>query len=153
MRRDKINGIIGIIMGCFLIAGALRLPPSRVPDDIGPAIFPIIAAVMIIIPGLFLVLKKPSGEETAFLNKEERKRFCILILVFFLYAALLWAAGFLTATPIIVFIISRMFSQGKKVPMWQTILYAVILTLLVYACFYKGLGLKMPRGSFFNLEF
>ena len=152
MKRDKINGAIGVVLGILLIIGAQNLPASKVPGDIGPAIFPMIAAVMIIIPGLFLVLKKPTGEDTVFLTKEEWKRFGVLIAVFFLYAVCLWAAGFLIATPIITFNISKMFSQGKKVPFWQIALYAVVLTLLVYLCFYTGLGLKLPKGEFINLE-
>ena len=141
------------VLGSLLIVGSLSLPPSSVPDDIGPAVFPIIAAVMIMIPGLFIALKKNPGQEIPFLNKQEWKRFWVLVLVFTVYALLLYAVGFLIATPIITFIISRMFSMGKKVPIWHTVIYAVILTLLVYLCFYKGLGLKMPQGEFFNLEF
>ena len=153
MKRDKVNGVIGVVLGSLLIIGSLRLPQSSVPDDIGPAVFPIIAAVMIIIPGLFIVLKKNPGQETPFLNKQEWKRFWILVLVFTVYALLLYAVGFLIATPIITFIISRMFSMGKKVPIWHTVIYAVILTLLVYLCFYKGWGLKFRKGEFFILDF
>ncbi|RGZ01276.1 tripartite tricarboxylate transporter TctB family protein [Clostridium sp. AM58-1XD] len=152
MKRDRVNGIVGVIIGVLIIAGALRLPPSKVPDDIGPAVFPIIAAVMIIIPGLFLTFKKAFTEECPFLNRQEWKRLGILVLVFILYAVLLYMVGFLVATPIITFIISKMFSQGKKVPAWQLIVYALILTIIVYMCFYKGLGLKLPRGEFFNLD-
>ncbi len=152
MKRDRINGMISTFLGVYLIGASLRLPPSRVPDDIGPAVFPVIAAVMIIIPGLYLIFKKAPEEEKEFLTRQEWKRFGILILVFFLYAALLYGVGFLIATPVVTFIISRMFSHGKKVPVWQLILYAVVLTALVYMCFYKGLGLKLPRGEFFNLE-
>lgn len=61
MKRDKVNGVIGIVLGSLLIVGSLSLPPSSVPDDIGPAVFPIIAAVMIMIPGLFIALKKNPG--------------------------------------------------------------------------------------------
>lgn len=153
MSRDRINGIIGIILGCLVLIGSMLLPPSNVPDDIGPAVFPIIAAVLIIVPAIYMVLKKPAGEEQKFMTKIEWKRFWILIAVFFIYAALLYIAGFLIATPIVTFIISRMFSQGSKVPLWQIIVYAVVLSLVVYICFYKGLGLILPQGQIFNIAF
>lgn len=152
MKRDRINGIIGIVIGLLMITGALGLPPSKVPDDIGPAVFPIIAGVMIIIPGVFLTMKKPSSDENVFMSREEWKRFGLLVLVFFLYAALLYVVGFLIATPFVTFIISKMFSRGKKAAVWQIAIYAFILTAAVYICFYKGLGLKLPRGEYFNLE-
>lgn len=155
LSRDVINGSIGVVVSVALIISALRLPPSTVPDDVGPAVFPIIAALMILIPSLVLVYNslKSAEEYIPFLNKEEWKRFWLLVGVMILYVVLLYVAGFLIATPIVMFIICLMFSKGKQIPKWRFAVYSLVFTLALYLAFYKGMGLKLPLGEFITLQF
>lgn len=155
MKKDRLNGIICLIFSTVLIISALMLPESKVPDDIGPTVFPVMAGLMILIPALVMIFKpNPKADVQPFLaGKDEKKRFLLLVGVLFLYVICLYVAGFLIATPIVTFIICTMFSKGKKIPWWVRMLYSVILTAAIYLAFAKGLGLKLPVGEMINLGF
>lgn len=146
MTRDRGTGIISIILGGCVAVLALQFPKSSMLGDIGPAVFPLIAAGILIICGTGLLIKK-TERAGRFLDQNETKRLLLITCVYIGYAALLWAVGFLIATPIAVFVLCIMLSN-RKTALWKCAIYAVIVTTVVYLCFYTLLGLKLPVGKF-----
>lgn len=147
MTRDRATGVISILLGIIVAVYICFLPKSSMEGDIGPAVFPGIAAAMLLICGILLVVKK-SGPSAPFLPElVQKKRFVLMTLVYIVYGVLLWAVGFLIATPICCFILCIMMRGNKKIAWWKLAVFSVIVTGVVYYCFYTMLSLKMPVGK------
>ena len=154
--KDRVTGMIIVTLGIIIVLASLQLQPSVVPDDIGPAVFPILAAALLILNGTRLIAANPAakeeGKKKTFFSNEEWKRFFILLGGYILYFLLLWLTGFIPATLIIMFIMCKLFSEGKKVPVWKQILFAIIVTVLLYCAFLKGLRLRLPVGELIQID-
>lgn len=147
MKRDRATGLIAAILGIVVAIYAYFLPKSGIEGDIGPAIFPYIAAAMLIVCGIILVVRKQDGNSAPFLPETvQKKRFLLMTVVYVLYGILLWAVGFLIATPIACFVLCVMMSGKRKIAKWKLALFSIIVTAIVYYCFYSLLSLKLPVG-------
>ena len=147
MKRDRATGLIAAILGIVVAIYAHFLPKSGIEGDIGPAIFPYIAAAMLIVCGIILVVRKQDGDSAPFLPETvQKKRFLLMTVVYVLYGILLWAVGFLIATPIACFVLCAMMSGKRKIAKWKLALFSIIVTAIVYYCFYSLLSLKLPVG-------
>lgn len=147
MKRDRATGLIEAILGIVVAIYAYFLPKSGIEGDIGPAIFPYIAAAMLIVCGIILVVRKQDGDSAPFLPETvQKKRFLLMTVVYVLYGILLWAVGFLIATPIACFVLCAMMSGKRKIAKWKLALFSIIVTAIVYYCFYSLLSLKLPVG-------
>jgi hypothetical protein len=152
--RDRATGIIAVSVGLILAGLTTQLPPSKVPDDVGPRVFPFFAAAVMVATGTGLILQKDDKTKKKtgpYFTKEEWIRFGKLFGLYLLYFVLLWAFGFIIATLITMYIVCSLFAQGKNVAVWQRVLFSVILTSLIYFSFYTMLGLKLPLGKFIKL--
>ena len=147
MKRDRATGLIAAILGIVVAIYAYFLPKSGIEGDIGPAIFPYIAAAMLIVCGIILVVRKQDGDSAPFLPETvQKKRLLLMTVVDVLYGILLWAVGFLIATPIACFVLCAMMSGKRKIAKWKLALFSIIVTAIVYYCFYSLLSLKLPVG-------
>ena len=147
MKRDRATGLIAAILGIVVAIYAYFLPKSGIEGDIGPAIFPYIAAAMLIVCGIILVVRKQDGDSAPFLPETvQKKRFLLMTVVYVLYGILLWAVGFLIATPIACFVLCAMMSGKRKIAKWKLALFSIIVTAIVSYCFYSLLSLKLPLG-------
>ncbi|MDR1210713.1 MAG: tripartite tricarboxylate transporter TctB family protein [Spirochaetaceae bacterium] len=157
INKDRATGLIVIGAGIFFTLLSLQLPPSRMPEDIGPKVFPIIACSIMILCGTGLIIQKTDeakeGEKRKpFFSKLEWKRFLVLLGAYILYFVLLYTVGFIPATLIAMFIVSTLFSEGRKEAVWKRIVFSVIVTTFIYIAFYRGLGLRLPLGKFLRID-
>ena len=147
MKRDRATGLIAAILGIVVAIYAYFLPKSGIEGDIGPAILPYIAAAMLIVCGIILAVRKQDGDSAPFLPETvQKKRFLLMTVVYVLYGILLWAVGFLIATPIASFVLCVMMSGKREIAKWKLALFSIIVTAIVYYCFYSLLSLKLPVG-------
>lgn len=74
MKRDRATGLIAAILGIVVAIYAYFLPKSGIEGDIGPAIFPYIAAAMLIVCGIILVVRKQGwGQRPIFTGNSPEK--------------------------------------------------------------------------------
>lgn len=145
---DRITGILSVLAGGSLVLGALQLPASQVPNDIGPGVFPILAGGIMVVCGLLLAVKKTNNaEHKPFLSRDGWKRFGILFTVFVLYAVLLWLLGYIISTLIILYIVSSLFSADKPYPQYKRIIFSVLITVATYLIFSEILAVRLPEGK------
>jgi hypothetical protein len=147
--------MIGLGFGALLIILSLRLPHSPVPDDPGPAVFPILAGIILILTGTVLIIQKPDvgKKDKPYFTKEEWIRFVKLLGGFILYFFLLWLFGFIPASLVTFFIVSTMFLEGKKVVIWKQILTTIVIIFIIFTCFQILLGMRLPQGILLRLDF
>ena len=147
MTRDRITGLISIILGGMAAVYAFFLPPSGTEGDVGPALFPYIAAALLVLCGLALAVKKSGQAPPFFSAPEQVRRFLFITLVYIIYGILLWAAGFLIATQLACFLLCRMMAErGPETAWWKHALFSLMVTGIVYYFFYVTLNLKLPVG-------
>jgi hypothetical protein len=153
--KDRVTGMITIGVGIFVISASMLFPPSKMPGDPGPKIFPIISAIIMIVTGAGLVISRPKEKDKVkkpYLTKEQWVRFFKLLGAYLLYFALLWLFGFLPATLVSFFLVSTMFMEGQKVVIWKQILITLIVTFGVFFLFQYALGLRLPQGTLLRLD-
>ena len=111
------------------------------------------AALLLLVCGLILTIRKPAGEAKPFLNgKEEVKRFISIILVIAAYIVLMWLFGFLVPTLLVVCLLCFMFAEGKNIPKWQPIVYSIIVTGALSVAFVYMLKLRLPVGTLLDIS-
>lgn len=147
MTRDRATGIMSVVLGAAVAVYAHFLPESGMEGDIGPAVFPYIAAAILVVCGILLIIRKSAPSEPFLPHKVQKKRFLMMTLLYVLYGILLWAAGFLIATPLVCFALCVMMSGDRKIRRWKLAVFSVVVTGVVYYCFYTLLSLKMPVGK------
>lgn len=151
MHRDRIVGLVTVIMGALVALGTTQIADSNMAGDPGPKVFPFISAGILLVCGIILLVRKPAGEVKPFLQGQEIKRFLTIIGVIAAYIVLMWAVGFAIPTFLMVLVMCLMFGTDVKTPVWQAAIYALVVTAVLYAVFVMALHLRLPVGSLIKL--
>jgi len=148
MKKDRIVGIISLVLGIAALIGTFQIPVSvniASSSEPGPRLFPMLASILLVICGIGLLIKTP-GEDTVFLTKEQWKRYGKLFLAFLAYYAGLYLVGFVVSTPIILFVMMTMFAGPKKPSLVIRLLYSVGIALILFLAFEKLFKFPLPSG-------
>ncbi len=148
--KDQVLGIIVVIIGAFFGYQTYLLPKTTLQGDPGPKVFPAIACVLLGLCGLILLVRPDRKPQKQFLSKEEWKRLLTLYCIYILYWALLWLVGYRIAIPVILFIISFLFSRGTKVSWVKIILYTVGVSAFMYVLYIVIMQTRLPGGILFG---
>jgi putative tricarboxylic transport membrane protein len=143
---DRLFGAGFVLAGAAVFAATLRFP--RLDDGApGPALFPQVLAVLMVVAGGLLVARPdtapaPAAERT---RQQARRASMNVALVFGAIIAFIVVAptaGFLLTATAILF--GLMWWLGS--PPWRAVVAAVGLTLFVYVIFGKILRVPLPLG-------
>lgn len=148
--KDQVLGIIVVVIGAFFGYQTYLLPQSTLQGDPGPKVFPAIACVLLGLCGLILLVRPDRKPQKKFLSKEEWKKLLTLYCIYILYWALLWLVGYRIAIPVILFIISFLFSRGTKVSWVKIILYTVGVSAFMYVLYIVIMQTRLPGGILFG---
>lgn len=148
--KDQVLGMfflaVSVIFGFF----TSRISDSILVGDPGPKIFPAAACILIGLCGLALEIKPEKKEGKPFLSKGEWKRLFSLYGIYLLYWGLLWFAGYKIAIPVILFIVSFLFSRGTKTRICQIILYTVLVSAAIFVLYVIVMETRLPQGILFE---
>lgn len=149
--KDKIIAACCLVLGVAYLAAAVSLPDTNLVGDPGPRVFPLFGGMIVVLSSLGILFKQYNEQPKARYTKEQWKRAGIMIGVFVLYAALLWLAGYLVATPLVLLLTSYMFTdKGVKISLWKRILFSAAVTVFIYWIFVKVLVMLLPEGIIFG---
>jgi putative tricarboxylic transport membrane protein len=140
-----------VVLGLLLLAGVRVIAPGVGYDRIGPRFFPIVTAAGLILLGIALATsawrRRPqveaAVESTAVTSPLNWVPFGYFALAFLLFIALLDAAGFVFAATLQFWLVARAFRSRRPA---RDAMIAVVLSLIVYLAFSRGLGLPLPAG-------
>lgn len=143
MARDRATGLISLVIGLAVMIYSFTLPVIQ--DDIGPAAFPRISALLLIACGIRLIISNTKMQP--FLEgKDAWNRFIVISVLYILYGVAMWAAGFIPSSLIACFIFSKMMSKGQNVSYVKIIIYDILVVGIIYYVFTNTLGMPLPAG-------
>jgi len=144
--NDLVIGSVVILLGIALALGALGISTGFGYDRIGPRTAPYGVAVGLMLLGGALVVGglRRRVETTAKPSPSIRwKALSLLVLGGVIFLALAERVGFILAASLQFWLVARSFSLRQPC---RDAAVAVVLTVVVYVVFSRGLGLALPSG-------
>jgi len=149
-KGDTIPGICTVSIGAFALIYILNQPKmviygASVNGVLGPGFLPAVSSAMLVILGVFLILRgiRQNGTKDYFQMTPERKENFKTVSLVILFCALLLLAWKITKQFLIcLFIyslaINIVLKRGKR----YTVIFAVIVTAFVFVLFYLGFSIR-----------
>lgn len=148
MTKNRVTGLIAVILGAAVGVGAYQLPGSTIIGDVGPAVFPFITSGIFLICGIGMLVTG-GGEPGPLDSLAALKRLGIIFGVLLAYVVAMNFIGFLVPSIAVLYVLATMFSADSPKPWWQKLIYAVAITLAIYLLFRNVLNLKLPSNQLF----
>jgi putative tricarboxylic transport membrane protein len=142
-------GVIGL--GVFFLIGAFQIDVSAGYARVGPRFFPLIVAVGLIVMGAWLVLEAAQGKRAEPASEEDADpnvptnwgAFAWLTLGLVLEIVLMNPLGFVVASSVVFWCAAKAFQSNRP---WRDLAAALIVSVVSYIAFTRGLGLTLPAG-------
>lgn len=139
-----------LIVGALLLIGTLKIP-FGINAYVGPRVFPMIVSVGTLALGALLLVAtlrgyraEPAAEEDSDPDAQPDLRQPGIILGGFLLGSLILVPlGFVVGTAVMYFSVGFAFGE-RRVPLLAGV--ALIVALVTYVAFTRGLGLSLPPG-------
>ena len=149
-KTDIFVGIVMLVFSTIAYLLTLHFPGGEsVADGLGPAFFPRLVIICMLLIGGFVFLKGLLTLRDGIpldLKISDLKSPILLLIMTFGFAICMYFFGFFVATPI--FMIGAMIIW--RVPWQRSFLIGVCLTGVLYVFFKMILRIPLPRGSFFG---
>jgi len=148
-KKDRIFGVICIIAGIIVIYATSRieLKIKLSPNDAGPWLFPYISAIGILLCGAGIFIRNRPCKQ--YLTKEGWLRAGRLMLVLVGYVIVMKYVGFIFSTIIMLYIVTMILADRKKVGLLKASVFSVLTTVIVYFAFEKLFYILLPVGQLF----
>ena len=156
MAKDRVLAIILLIIAAFFIWQTTVIEPRATEGDPGARAFPYLGSAVLIVCALILLIKPGPDSQRMNLNKDEKKRLLIMIGLYFLIIAGGIVFGILYILPVVLFIVSYLFSKSSrpeyttKKRVIQTLIYTVVLSAALYAIYVVLLDIQIRPGILFR---
>ena len=156
IKKDQILGIAVLIIAAFYAFHTSKLPPTSYVADPGPKMFPLAGCLILGICGILLIIHPTKGQGTPMFTKQQWIHCWLLFGIYVLYLALLWLVGFIYAAPVILLILSYVFSfvtkpdEKRSRRIVKTLIYTVILSVALYVLYVIVLDAQLPGGILFR---
>lgn len=150
MTKNRMAGLTIFILGAIFVYMTSRIPNPSNMLETGPRLFPYISSAGMVICGIGLVFQKSKETDAKpFMRKAEWVRLAKITAVLIVYAAALYALGYIISTPLAFFALMKILSSGKKISVIKLIIVSLFMTALLYILFEKALLVVLPRGILF----
>lgn len=150
---DIILGSIFSVLAVIIFFRTQQYPKFNLMEGLGPGFMPrllviilFVLSIVLIITGIINKKKEVKTENTA--SKDDISVVfapIILLSSIFAYLVLLRLLGFLITTPFLLFITMKVMRAKTK----ESILIAIVLTVVIYALFHFGFQVALPTGLLF----
>ncbi|MEU4511482.1 tripartite tricarboxylate transporter TctB family protein [Nonomuraea wenchangensis] len=138
-------------LGVFVIAGTLDVSAAASRLGPGPRFFPVLVGGAMVVIGLFYVLDVLRGghgdpeesEDVDAAAPADLRGMLLVSGIFLAFAALLDLLGWIIGASLLFFGISVALGAGHRA---RAAVVAVVMGVLTYVLFVKGLGVRLPDG-------
>ena len=143
---DAALGSAAVLIGLALAGGTLAIGAGFGYDRIGPRTMPYgVALGLLLLGGALLVpaLRRRPDTDVAMSAALQWRALGVLALAGALFLLLAGRAGFILAASLLFWLVARAFGDHRPL---RDAAAAVLLSIIVYAAFARGLGLALPAG-------
>lgn len=154
--RDRILAVILLVISAFFALQARVLPDSNLQNDPGPKVFPWIGCAILALCAVYLLIKPgPTGKKMN-LSKEEWKRLGVMMGLYLLIVFGTLLFGIIYTLPVVLFIISYLFSKSSKPDMPKkkriltTLIYTVAVSGALFLIYVVALDVRLKPGILFQ---
>ncbi len=148
MTRDRVTGLIAVLLGAAIAFMTSQLPPTTMAGDIGPKAFPYISAGIMVICGVGLLING-KVKSPAYYTGKQFGRLCLISAVMLGFIVAMQFLGYVIACFAALLILCTMFSQGKDIAVWKRVVFAAAMTAVMYLMFEKVFSIPLPGGVLF----
>lgn len=138
-------------LGVFFLIGAFQIDVNPGYAKVGPRFFPLLVAGGLMLIGAWLVLEAWRGKKAEPASEEDADpdaptnwaAFAWLTLGLLLDSLLMNPLGFVLASSLLFWCGARSFQSKRP---WRDLIVALLVSLVSYLAFTRGLGLNLPSG-------
>lgn len=140
---DRVFGVFLLCLGLYMVYGGISLEVPFSYDPLGPSAFPVGIGALLALLSLF-VIAKPGKAHFPDINTNLKT--ILIVVLLFVYQLAFDFLGFLLATALLVFCISRIFKGTTS----QALSSGVGVSVVVYGIFSFLLEVPLPIGVIFS---
>lgn len=146
LTKDRQLGIICLLITAFIVwqCGEIKIRRPEF-EVVGPRTFPLIAAVLFAVCGIYFLVHKQKGADKVYMTWKQFGRAMLMFGCYVLYLALLYFVGLKFAAPIAVFVMSLLFGKGK-IPWWVSAIFGLVFGVAFYLLYVYALQVRVPTG-------
>lgn len=152
IKRDQVTGAVLVLLGLvvFFMTNTFTMPITAAYP--GPRMLPTIAALGFMVCGSGILIGSSLGkkEEKVYMVKAGWIRIGAVLAVIAAYIAAMTVAGYLIATPIILYVLTAMFAKGSDSTLKGRIIFSVAVSVIIYVIYVFAFGLTLPSGILFE---
>jgi putative tricarboxylic transport membrane protein len=141
-RARRIFSIVLLIFGAVVVISSFWLDKSFISYDIGPAIYPRILGVIVILLSVMMFIRPAQDGEPEKI-RVFGKKFFLIIIPMMIYILMLKPVGFIVSTMLAMILMIR--AMGEK-RIFNIVLYATITPVVLYFMFSFLLHVPLPKG-------
>jgi putative tricarboxylic transport membrane protein len=141
-----------VVFGLLVIWQTTNVRVAPIYSTVGPRVIPYIVGAGLVLTGLWLAFEALTGRTTAGSAESEDvdlslptdwRTVGLLALVLVVYLLLIERAGFVIASTVLF--VGAAYAMGRRRYVRDTVI-GVLLALVLYLIFNRGLGLNLPAG-------
>lgn len=149
MNKDRWISVILFVFAIFMLHQTTKIQAIFAVSsaEVGPKLFPAIACfgLMICCIGKFLASKDKKAK--LIITKKGWMNIAVVIAIFALYILSMKYFGYLLSTPIMLFVLVKLFGCGRQSKWWTIATFSVVTTAVNYILFQKIMNVMLPAGK------
>ena len=147
LQRGRFGGLLGSVLGIYLMISANSIPASRVSGDPGSGMLPKMAGMICFVSGLILLIKKPDEtDRKQFLSKQQWIKVFSLLGMYLAFFVGMYIFGYIVTAPIVIFATCSIMARGKNVSVIKRIFFSLAVAAFIYVLFHMILNVILPVG-------
>lgn len=150
LNKDHYLSIFYIVLGVLILFFTSRIKSlfTVATNDLGPKFFPFLCGIGIILCGVGKFLTSAKSKAKTFLpNKRDYVRLAGLWVLLVVYVLAVKYLGYIFSSLVLMFVMTTLLADTKKLKVWHRVLFAVLMVALTYGLFSYVIKIPLPQGK------
>lgn len=150
LNKDRYLSIFYILLGITIVilASQIKTMFAVASEDTGPKFFPYLCGTAMSICGIGKFISSKNKKAKVFLkDKKDWLRLIAISAVLIGYVYLMNYFGYVITSFALLYVLSVMLADEKKLKWWQVAIFSAVVILVVYLLFHMVLNISLPQGK------